>query len=50
MWHFADLRFADPKLFVIFGFVIGGFADLKLPKVCKYILFLLTNIAYKALI
>ncbi len=36
MWHFADLRFADPIFYL--------FADLKLPKVRKYILFRRTHI------
>jgi hypothetical protein len=40
MWHFADLWFA----YSIFLY----FADLKLPQVRKYILFVLTNKAYKA--
>jgi hypothetical protein len=41
MWHFADLRFAEP--------IFLCSAYLKLPQARKYILFLLTNIYYKAL-
>jgi hypothetical protein len=36
MWNFADLRFADPIFFVIFG----------LSQVRKYTLFLFANVAY----
>jgi hypothetical protein len=45
--------FCDLQNFVICGFLICGpklFADLKLPQVFKNILFLLTDIAYNALI
>jgi hypothetical protein len=42
MWHFADLRFVD--------LIFLSFADLKLPQVRKLVPFLLTNIAYKALV
>jgi hypothetical protein len=40
MWYFAELRFADNFFF----------AGLKFPQIRKYILFLLTNMAYDALI
>ncbi len=45
MWHFADLRFADH----IFGGLRTqlSFADIKLPQIRKYIIFLLTNISLK---
>jgi hypothetical protein len=52
MWDFADLRFSDPFFFVIYGFVICGFAicRLKTSASPQIQLFLLTNIAYDALI
>ncbi len=41
MWHFADLRFADPMIFL--------YANLKLPQIRKYIPFPLTNLTYSDL-
>ncbi len=44
--RFADLRFADPIFFAICGFVIcwpNLFANLKLMKIFKIFIFLLTN-------
>jgi hypothetical protein len=46
VWQFADLGFADPIFFAIFGFAIcwpNFVADLKLPQICKFFIFLLTN-------
>ncbi len=46
VWQFADLRFADPIFFAICGFAICWpkfVADLKLPQICKFFIFLLIN-------
>ncbi len=55
MWHFADLRFEEPIFFVIYGFVVCGFAIFGPKRFCELkasasLPFLLTNIAYNATI
>ncbi len=46
VWQFVDLRLADSILFAIFGFAICWpkfVADLKLPQICKFFIFLPTE-------
>jgi hypothetical protein len=44
----ADLRFKDPIFFAIRG--PHFFANLELPQICKYIIYLLINIGLNALL
>ncbi len=51
MWHFASLRFVGPIFFVICGFVIAkASSEFTTSASLQYMLFLLTNESYNALI